>query len=543
MCTCRRRYVFMLLVGALVGCVFHPGQLAQWTTEEQPFPELTVGDVAREQISDPNAPAFHAPAASAAPIHVRISNPTPRDADVRITMELVGHEVHFSLRRVVAASAAIVIGPERADIVRVGVTFLREPPIVLDTQVLRIGEDFEPGDIIEVVLELPEEDGERPPPPPPPAPPTVAIAGLDQDISVFAGAVVAFEIVTGNAGDDALVAAFADPDAQAGSGDEIAIVADVPAAVETSVLWITEGVAPGTYAIYAELSDAGAVIRSAPAPGRVTIQAVPPPVGACCLPDGSCVELAEADCAAGAGAYQGDFSPCDPNPCPPPVGACCYADGTCAIVAEAECVEGQWLGPDVSCEPDPCVPPPPACPADALYSQPAHEWFEPWAPAPSEAGGEGSYTLAIDGFGDVVGQVGGVQWWGLTAAFDRAPGCYECVESDPTFQITFYEDDDGLPGAPLCSYVGRATVVRTGLYYGTCELLHFTLDGFSPACVVGSGWLSIQGGGDPDCWFFWMSSPVGDGFSWLDWGGELTGREHDLAFCLTPASAPVSDGP
>ncbi len=42
--------------------------------------------------------------------------------------------------------------------------------------------------------------------------------------------------------------------------------------------------------------------------------------GACCLPDGSCVVTSEAACMAAGGTYQGDSTPCDPNPC---LGACC----------------------------------------------------------------------------------------------------------------------------------------------------------------------------------------------------------------------------
>lgn len=42
-----------------------------------------------------------------------------------------------------------------------------------------------------------------------------------------------------------------------------------------------------------------------------------PPTGACCLQDGSCVVETEAECLAGQGSYEGDLSPCEPNPCTP----------------------------------------------------------------------------------------------------------------------------------------------------------------------------------------------------------------------------------
>ena len=40
--------------------------------------------------------------------------------------------------------------------------------------------------------------------------------------------------------------------------------------------------------------------------------------GACCLADGSCIVISSAECAELGGTYQGDDTPCDPNPCTPP---------------------------------------------------------------------------------------------------------------------------------------------------------------------------------------------------------------------------------
>ncbi len=58
------------------------------------------------------------------------------------------------------------------------------------------------------------------------------------------------------------------------------------------------------------------------------------------------------------GVWQGPDTDCDPNPCPqpPPTGACCFEDGTCIFVTEGDCVaqQGSWLGPDTDCDPNPC---------------------------------------------------------------------------------------------------------------------------------------------------------------------------------------------
>lgn len=118
-------------------------------------------------------------------------------------------------------------------------------------------------------------------------------------------------------------------------------------------------------------------------------------VGACCLPDGTCIAAAAAtQCQALGGAFISGGTcancadpsgaccrqnvcavmtkaqcialgltfvggPCVPNPCNPP-GACCLRDGTCIQTTRAECdgLDGHWLE-GASCNPPiPCRPPP-----------------------------------------------------------------------------------------------------------------------------------------------------------------------------------------
>ncbi len=53
----------------------------------------------------------------------------------------------------------------------------------------------------------------------------------------------------------------------------------------------------------------------------------PCPIGACCLPDGSCSETREDACLEVGGTYHGDNVTCTPNPCPPPpILSCCAGD-------------------------------------------------------------------------------------------------------------------------------------------------------------------------------------------------------------------------
>lgn len=81
-----------------------------------------------------------------------------------------------------------------------------------------------------------------------------------------------------------------------------------------------------------------------------------PPRGACCFPSGTCVVLTPAECTAQAGIYEGHDTVCDPNPCAqPPSGACCLDDGRCVMRYSFEC-SGAYQGDFTSCDPSPCPP-------------------------------------------------------------------------------------------------------------------------------------------------------------------------------------------
>jgi hypothetical protein len=87
------------------------------------------------------------------------------------------------------------------------------------------------------------------------------------------------------------------------------------------------------------------------------------PIGACCLPDGSCVDaVLPTDCASAGGTYQGDDVQCATVTCPEPFGACCFASGFCIELVESDCTiaGGSWAGPLTDCATD-CAEP---CPAD-----------------------------------------------------------------------------------------------------------------------------------------------------------------------------------
>lgn len=85
--------------------------------------------------------------------------------------------------------------------------------------------------------------------------------------------------------------------------------------------------------------------------------------GACCLTDGSCDTIEEADCLGQGGDYQGDGVACFQVTCPDPVGACCVDSSCTPGIPENDCLGGggTWLGPKTDCTGDPCAPGVGAC--------------------------------------------------------------------------------------------------------------------------------------------------------------------------------------
>lgn len=538
------RYALIVVLGFLVGCNLSPTELLQFFTEGPSGAGRSVQDVAPETISDPNDPARNSPGATQAPISVRLSNPTPRDADCRVTMEIIGQEVHLSFRRVVAATGVVVIGPDQADIVRIEVTFLGEPPAAMETQVLRIHRDFEPDTTINFVLALP------PPPPqsaccfddgtcqlltedecsdangqyqgdgtgcdPNPCPQPEGACCFDDGTCQLLTA----EDCTSEGGQYQGDLTACDPNA-CPPPEGACCFADGSCQVLTAEDCTSEG---GQY----QGDDTGCDPNPCPRPH-----------GACCFEDGRCFEMDWFNCGDSDGEYQGDGTSCDPNPCPQPEGACCFEDGTCVFGSASECSHagGQYQG-GTPCHPNPC--PRLDCPDDSLFAQPVLEIGDPNDPPVvfSEVDMDGSNWLLYEYFSGVNGEVCDIHWWGLTVVDVPDVGWSDCFESDPTFEITFYQAGEG-PGDVVCSYIVTANVVPTDLFYGSHQVMYFSVDALDPCCTIRSGYVSIQGHGDVDCWFAWAGSGLGDGWSLLDLDGDFVSRDFDPSVCLTGTPFPT----
>ncbi len=188
--------------------------------------------------------------------------------------------------------------------------------------------------------------------------------------------------------------------------------------------------------------------------------------------------------------------------------------------------EGAAPGPRTSlveCGPDSILARPPHLPSAPIYY--AHT-----SDAASEYRIADDYAVGTD--------ICAVQFWGFEALWTGAVWL-QCQENAPAFELAFYADNAGSPGALVASYLVTPARQPTGLlYFNNRQLNLYTVE-LAPCCPLRRGWLSIRGasiGGVPgDCWFQWMSSPSGDG-SALQYRGTAPVRlPYDRAFCLTGA--------
>jgi hypothetical protein len=177
-----------------------------------------------------------------------------------------------------------------------------------------------------------------------------------------------------------------------------------------------------------------------------------------------------------------------------------------------------------------------------LWSQPPHGPGDYWSAATSH---EGYGYKVYDNFWDMYDpheipgylDVCDVHWYGFAGIFEDCTGWVPCDGCTLNFDIGFYEDDGGLPGAEVCYYEDvPATCTDTGIEYTTdLWYLYYWETDLDPCCPIPvDGWISIQSTGSGDCAFLWLSSPVGDGQSFQE-GNVMT--SYDRAFNLTGAEA------
>jgi hypothetical protein len=150
--------------------------------------------------------------------------------------------------------------------------------------------------------------------------------------------------------------------------------------------------------------------------------------------------------------------------------------------------------------------------------------------------------LVFDNFSGLPQPITTVQFWGLTLFFDN--GWFVCDNEDPmTFEIKFYQDNAGVPGANVNSFTVTLSRDNTGLVYAGFPLYHYKAT-LSSSVALTSGWISIQGisVADPNCVFLWMNSLTGDKLAYQqDATGAMSNIGTDLSICFEGGQVPVSN--
>ena len=180
---------------------------------------------------------------------------------------------------------------------------------------------------------------------------------------------------------------------------------------------------------------------------------------------------------------------------------------------------------------------PASCPEDAEFSQPPYlpDEFE-FTGDFSDVNAYGNGMRYYENF-SMPNHACTIRFWGFALDSNYS----ECSENPMTFTITFFTNGaDNKPGDMVCTGVYPVEGNDTGLVFNingsNAMLKQYDVDlGF--CCPINDGWISIQAmpGLDPDCWFYWMGSPVGmDQTCYYENGdGSADFGFFDLSLCIS----------
>ena len=151
-----------------------------------------------------------------------------------------------------------------------------------------------------------------------------------------------------------------------------------------------------------------------------------------------------------------------------------------------------------------------------------------WNFLTSDANSTGPYYVA-DNFYGVEGTINEISFSGLSLSNPWAP----CDEDPMTFDIIFYEDNDGNIGEEVAAFEVTIARVATGAVYAGYPCWSWT-GNFPQSVEMTEGWVSVVGTslGDPDGWFLWGNSFDGDSSGLKDVGDGWELVDFDFTFTL-----------
>jgi len=171
------------------------------------------------------------------------------------------------------------------------------------------------------------------------------------------------------------------------------------------------------------------------------------------------------------------------------------------------------------------------CPPGSVFVQAPNPGLEPpmarWISSETQAG-----LIAADHFTGLAGPFNQVTWWGNAETIEDTPQI--CVENPVNFRVVVFEDDGGMPGNEVFQAVVAPQRVNTGEININTPIYRYTAT-LPETLNVTDGWIAVQGVGDPDCHFFWLTTQTGAGNHQLHQrlGPTWTERPNHLAVCLS----------
>ena len=131
--------------------------------------------------------------------------------------------------------------------------------------------------------------------------------------------------------------------------------------------------------------------------------------------------------------------------------------------------------------------------------------------------------------------------WGLSLINVPTEAIQACDPTGMTFDVIFYEDTAGVPGAVICDLQSvTPAITNTLVQYIGFDLFQFDLPAACDLGTVGPKWVTIQSELYPDdCGFVWLSSADDGSGSLQDGGGGWQFKENDRSMCINGATIPV----
>lgn len=158
----------------------------------------------------------------------------------------------------------------------------------------------------------------------------------------------------------------------------------------------------------------------------------------------------------------------------------------------------------------------------------------------------GTYNIkAYEDFWNVTPPIRGINWWGFSMKWIGF-GWKSLDPEGMKIDITFYEDNNSVPGAEIYSYENiEYSVSSTGIFYewfggDLHNMLYFEAELF-PYCELSNGWVSIESTYSPNgSLFLWMNSAEGNSHAY-QYQPPMTELVDDLAFILTDDEPDMPD--